>query len=131
MTYGWAILVVLAAIGALAFFGVLDPQNFLPDKCVLQPGIACVGNKIEPTQTTLVISNGLGKTITITQLTVKDCSSSFTTTMQSGNTSTFTLSGCTNGLSKDKFKGEITLKYTESDAGLSKTVYGNIFTKIE
>ena len=32
MTYGWAILVVLAAIGALAYFGVLSPGNLLPEK---------------------------------------------------------------------------------------------------
>jgi hypothetical protein len=42
MTYGWAILVVLAAIGALAYFGVLNPSNFLPNKCVASPGISCV-----------------------------------------------------------------------------------------
>jgi len=30
MTYGWAILVVLIAIGALAYFGVLSPARFLP-----------------------------------------------------------------------------------------------------
>lgn len=30
MTYGWAILVVLIAIGALAYFGVLSPDRFLP-----------------------------------------------------------------------------------------------------
>lgn len=29
MTYGWAILVVLAAIAALAYFGVLSPDKFL------------------------------------------------------------------------------------------------------
>jgi len=32
MTYGWAIVVVLAAIGALAYFGVLSPAKLLPDK---------------------------------------------------------------------------------------------------
>ena len=31
MTYGWAILVVLAAIAALAYFGVLSPDRFLPE----------------------------------------------------------------------------------------------------
>ena len=36
MTYGWAILVVLIVIGALAYFGVLNPQNLLPEKCTLQ-----------------------------------------------------------------------------------------------
>lgn len=30
-TYGWAILVVLAAIGALAYFGVLTPKGFATD----------------------------------------------------------------------------------------------------
>jgi len=42
MTYGWAILVVLAAIGALAYFGVLSPDRFLPEKCTLPSGIACL-----------------------------------------------------------------------------------------
>jgi hypothetical protein len=41
MTYGWAILVVLAAIGALAYFGMLSPDRFLPDKCVANPPLAC------------------------------------------------------------------------------------------
>jgi hypothetical protein len=40
MTYGWAILVVLAAIAALAYFGVLSPGKFIPEKCMLSPGIA-------------------------------------------------------------------------------------------
>ena len=38
MTYGWAILVVLVAIGALAYFGVLSPEKFLPEKCVIATG---------------------------------------------------------------------------------------------
>jgi uncharacterized protein (UPF0333 family) len=32
MTYGWAILVVLAAIGALAYFGVLSPEKLVPER---------------------------------------------------------------------------------------------------
>lgn len=32
MTYGWAILVVIAAIVALVYFGVLDPANLLPEE---------------------------------------------------------------------------------------------------
>lgn len=30
MSYGWAILIVLIAIGALVYFGVLNPQKLLP-----------------------------------------------------------------------------------------------------
>jgi hypothetical protein len=47
MTYGWAILVVLAAIAALAYFGVLSPDRFLPSKCTIQGGFSCVEYKFD------------------------------------------------------------------------------------
>lgn len=131
MTYGWAILVVLAAVGALAYFGVLSPDKFLPEKCILEPGLTCIGSKVSPTETTVYIANGLGKTITVTSLQIGDCSSAFSSQMQSGNTSSFVLSGCNNGVARDKYKGEITLSYTEKETGLTKKAYGNIVTKIE
>jgi len=131
MTYGWAILVVLAALAALAYFGVLSPEKFLPEKCVLEPGLTCVSSKVTPTQTTLFIANGLGRTITITGLEVGGCSGTFTAQMQSGNTSSFAVSSCSNGIAKDKFKGDIKISYTEKDTGLTKTAYGDIVTKIE
>ncbi len=41
MTYGWAILIVLITIGALAYFGVLNPTILLPEKCTFQAGLQC------------------------------------------------------------------------------------------
>ena len=133
MTYGWAILVVLAAIAALAYFGVLSPEKFLPQKCILQPGLACVSNKVEPTKVTLVISNGLGRTIIVNSITVGSCSGiPGDVEMLSGTDHTFVIGGaCGNGASKDKFKGDITMSYTEKDYNITKTAYGNIFTQIE
>ena len=58
MTYGWAILVVLAAIAALAYFGVLSPEKFLPEKCLIEVGFTCISSKIEPTTATVIFSNG-------------------------------------------------------------------------
>ena len=40
-TYGFAFLIILVMIGALAYFGVLNPQNFLPDRCTSAPEIGC------------------------------------------------------------------------------------------
>ena len=132
MTYGWAILVVLAAIAALAYFGVLSPEKFLPEKCILQPGIACVSHKVEPAKVTLVISNGLGRTMIINSIVVGSCSSTFTQEMLSGTDHTFVIGGsCSNGIAKDKFKGDITMSSTEKDTNLTKTAYGNLNTKIE
>ena len=66
MTYGWAILVVLIAIGALAYFGVLSPAKLLPDKCTATAGFQCtdftfstsLGGRIK-------LTNGLGSTVNV------------------------------------------------------------------
>ena len=65
MTYGWALLVVLIAIGALAFFGVLNPSKFLPQQCILGPGLACEDFKINAANQRVYIKvrNGLGRTL--------------------------------------------------------------------
>ena len=94
-------------------------------------GLALKSHKIEPTQATLIISNGLGRTITVDSISVGGCTGAFTNQMSSGNDTTFVITGCSNGASKDAFKGDITLKYTEKQSGLTKTVYGNIATKVE
>lgn len=69
MTYGWAILVVLAAIGALSYFGILNPSKFTPDTCLASSGFACPGKPIVSSgdaagDGTVIFSivNGLGYT---------------------------------------------------------------------
>ncbi|MBN2454170.1 hypothetical protein JXB11_01355 [Candidatus Woesearchaeota archaeon] len=67
MTYGWAILVVLVVIGALAYFGVLNPQTLLPERCELQQGFYCRDYLIsEATDTiTMKLENGRGQGIMV------------------------------------------------------------------
>lgn len=132
MTYGWAILVVLAAIAALAYFGVLSPEKFLGDKCVLGPGLACISSKVEPSQVTLVIAQNKGKTIIIDSIAVGSCSGTFSETMISGTDHKFVIGGsCNNGAIKERFKGEITLGYTEKEANLTRTARGNLNSNVE
>ena len=81
MTYGWAILVVLVVIGALAYFGVLNPNILVPEKCTMATGLSCkdyklyhdaniVGNTDEPYGVKLYFENGMGKTIRVTDIKV-------------------------------------------------------------
>jgi len=65
MTYGWAILVVLIVIGALAYFGVLNPNILVPEKCTLQTGMSCKDYRVTSTKVTLDLQNGMGKGIII------------------------------------------------------------------
>ena len=134
MTYGWAILVVLAAIAALAYFGVLSPAKFLPEKCILEAGLTCVGQKVEPSKMTLVLENSVdGRSITINSITVGGCSVSPGSIMSTGQPYTFTLIGpsCNNGVAKDKFRGEIVVGYTDKNTNLTKTMNGQLNSKVE
>ena len=131
MTYGWAILVVLAAIAALAYFGVLSPEKFLPEKCLIEVGFTCISSKVTPNEATIIFSNGLGKSILVTSVDMGGCSGTFSTSILSGDDARFDMSVCDNGELKETFKGDIIIKYTEKSTGLTKTTYGNIATKVE
>ncbi len=68
MTYGWAILVVLVAIGALAYFGVLSPDRFLPERCTGPAGLDCVDKaqiNAPSNGVTLAVRNNLGFPISV------------------------------------------------------------------
>ena len=74
MTYGWAFLVILIMIGALAYFGVLDPSKFLPDRCNFSSQFECPSGKfvIDSTGTNdyikIALVNRVGTPIKVTGL---------------------------------------------------------------
>ncbi|MBT4539467.1 hypothetical protein HOC32_04235 [Candidatus Woesearchaeota archaeon] len=138
MTYGWAILVVLVAIGALAYFGVLNPSNFLPSSCTVGPGISCDDFKITTTDAQLVLRNGLGDDLTAAQVTVSGCTGSAEASGDDawnngdvlGGADGITLTSCTNGASGARYKADVVVAYTSS-SGISHNVTGEVTTKVE
>lgn len=86
MTYGWALLVVLIAIAALAFFGLLNPSRFLPEKCELAPGLTCMDHSAaqltrdtsdpDTAKITLLVNNGIGQTMRNVIVNVTACDNS-------------------------------------------------------
>ena len=68
MTYGWAILVVLIVIGALAYFGVLSPSTLLPEKCTFPVSLTCTDHKVAQTSITLILLNGAGRDMTVNRI---------------------------------------------------------------
>ena len=131
MTYGWAILVVLVAIGALAYFGVLSPDKFLPSKCTLPSGLACLDHKASSSTVTLVIQNGIGYDLTNVSVSVTGCgATAAATTLDNGEQKTFDIS-CSPALTGSKFSGDVSISYTITDTGLSHTKTGSMTTKLE
>ncbi len=71
MTYGWAIMVVLVMIGALAYFGVLNPGKYTPDRCLVTTGFSCGDyrlskwdSSVSQSEVSFVLQNDLGESVT-------------------------------------------------------------------
>jgi hypothetical protein len=148
MTYGWAILVVLVAIGALAYFGVLSPDRLVPEKCVIASGsgLFCDDYAATTDDITLRIKNILADEINITGITLNgtnfDCHVDMTgvgeavviSADQFGNIA-ITVGDpgddCTQALTAgDKLNVDITIDYQKSSSGLPKKATGQLVTTI-
>ena len=132
MTYGWAILVVLAAIAALAYFGVLSPDRFLPEKCTLPSGIACLDFRYSGSAIQMSIQNGQGFDMTNVSVSINGtgCTGTDSTTaptLTNGQKATYSVS-CTP--SSGKFKGTVTMAYVNQETGMSHSKVGEIIIKI-
>ncbi|KYK27137.1 hypothetical protein AYK26_00390 [Euryarchaeota archaeon SM23-78] len=149
MTYGWAILVVLAAIGALAYFGVLSPDRLLPSKCTLSPGFDFGDCKADATTESLRISiyNGLGTDVKNVTFVVNTTGGSDITCSETwdigilANGATIPTSGayelCNETAATGdyaegtRFDASVKVVYTKFGESVSHTVTGKITTKVE
>jgi hypothetical protein len=132
MTYGWAILVVAVAIAALAYFGVLSPSRFLPNKCTFPSGIACIDHKVDASAVTLILQNSMGYTLNITSINLTDAGcadTTLSTLLQNGQQATFVVN-CTN-IVGEKFKSDIRLGFTRLDTGLTQAWDGEIMAEVQ
>ncbi len=135
MTYGWAILVVLVAIGALAYFGVLNPETLLPEKCIIQSGsgLFCDKNLVNANAVTdtvtLRLKNSLPDAVNVTSITLGGCGAATTfeglsSTLTADSSTDFAVT-CTN-LNAGKLKGDLTIKYLVDEFPRSTT--GSLIT---
>ena len=148
MTYGWAILVVLAAIGALAYFGVLSPGNLLPQKCEFSAGLDCTEPPAASEAGTYIefpLTNSNGYKIHLddaaypAEVTDTDgfsgCTSGATTYNTLGSTDVpngdnfiVRLNGCdvTEG---ERYSATVTITYRSNSTGMQHPVVGQITGK--
>ena len=136
MTYGWAILVVIIAIGALAYFGVMSPEQFLPEKCIISTGSGLFCREFATSSAddkiTLRLHNILTDSVDIVSITTDNpACSAFTCTpdpIPADTLANCELS-CSAGLTaKDKIKVSISLTYKVGDSGLEKGTSGSLTT---
>jgi hypothetical protein len=70
-TYGWAFIVILVMIGALAYFGVLNPSKVTPSRCIVEAGLSCNDFRISANAVNITLTNGKGEGLTINGVTVQ------------------------------------------------------------
>jgi hypothetical protein len=145
MTYGWAILVVLAAIGALAYFGVLSPGNLLPQKCEFSAGLDCTetpsasqasgqiefpltnsnGYKIHPLGTTKTNPEGFsgctGQQFLQGGAPVDE--------ILNGDNFIVRLTGCTNLISGERYSTDVTVQFRSNSTGMQHNTVGRLVGK--
>jgi hypothetical protein len=146
-TYGWAFLVILIMIGTLAYFGILSPGRFLPNRCTFGSEFQCIDYQISETANSfrLRLKNNVGEAITVQSVTYAgEGATAYTCTVlptfpspwPAGNITEPVWSSCntaTAGMVRgEKGKVLITLTYypVRSGANYAKEVRGEILSTV-
>lgn len=142
-TYGWAFLVILVMIGALAYFGVINPQKFLPERCTFQQEMGCKDFMVQKNGSNadvkFYITNNLGTGVNNLNLSAystdegasknKSCGKH---DLGSGESTEFVCSGVEGSFpTSGKVKFAVFGTYTPVGGKYTKTVNGEIFAELQ
>jgi len=141
-TYGWALLVVLVAIGALTYFGVIDTSRWIPSNLEFSEGISPGQYKIDEGHFTFSILNNFGYDIQVLGYSVEstegsdfECSGGETlansVTIINGETYDFHVVDCTGATPKQRFKADIVLTYAKEGESIMHDLKGSVQTVVE
>ena len=121
MTYGWAILAAIIAIGVLAYFGVFSPGKYVTGSAVSNPPYYINAWNVKegnPGIVNLQLRNNGGEDYNVTSVLVSntdvDCATtSVPGTITAGQTLTINVPCDTVLTAGQTFKGDLTIKYTK------------------
>ncbi len=138
VTYGWAILIVMIAIGALASFGILNPSKYLADKCIFGNNFQCTDYQITTSQADIIIVNGLGQKVYSPNVTLTDTGAACATSIPGdGEWPADTRMNITcdvtslKFIQKDKAKVKVTLNYLRSKNGFTQVALGELYATVQ
>lgn len=138
MTYGWAILAAVIAIGVLAYFGVFSPGKYITGNAVVStpfyvPAANAMASHGNNGGVQLALKNNGGEKYEIQSVSVSNCG----TSADSGSigvdeTLTVTIEcDADNALSEgDSIKGDITIIYQKEGIAVNLTSTGTISQKV-
>ena len=128
MTYGWAILAAVIAIGVLASMGVFSPGKYSVGAAVVTaPFYVVADNAKASVGVTLELRNDGGESYTIQSVKVTNCGTNSTSIPISTSTPEVVIITCAPVLTEgDSLKGDITITYRKSGSSVDLTSTGTV-----
>jgi hypothetical protein len=147
MTYGWAILVVIAAIAVLAASGLLDLSRYMPERCDFPIDMPCEGKaSVSSREVRLAVRNSLDTAITINGVGVSgtvcpglplvaegvsgDLQNSSWGNLSVAKQEIFRIQVNCSLTTGDTFDQTVFINYTRADNGIIYPLAGDIKTKV-
>jgi len=130
MTYGWAILAAVLAVGVLAYYGVFSPGNSLPNICAINAPLGCDEHIVNSTNVRIIARNGAGDSITISNFSVSGCGADTSSIpVSDGGTADVVLT-CANAVGS-KFNGNIEISYLRAGKTITERSTGDIRAEVQ
>lgn len=120
ITYAWALLVIMAGLGILVYFGLINIEG---TSCKVAPQIKCKQLKVEPDRIFLKVKNDMDEMLMGIDVGIDGCNE-----MDKGNIldkgaeDTYIITGCNNNQPGYRLSTKLNFTYTTQD--------GKTFTKI-
>ena len=132
MTYGWAILAAIIAIGVLAYFGVFSPGKYVTGSAIVNPPFYVNAHNVKASAgVTIELKNNGGEDYTIQSIAVSGCGTDSTATPISAGAVAAVTVTCTPALTAgDTFKGDVTVTYRKTGSTTDLTSTGTIAEKV-
>ncbi|MBT4136185.1 hypothetical protein HOD75_01805 [archaeon] len=127
MTYGWAILAAVIAIGVLGYMGVFTPGT--TDTAIVSSPFYVNAHNAQAGGVNLELKNNGGETYNITSVVVSGCGTNATATSIATQAMEVINVNCTL-TAGDTLRGDITITYNKVGSGVSETSTGSIASKV-
>ena len=142
MTYGWAILAAIVAIGVLAYFGVFSPGRITGNTIVINNPFYAGASQVTVTTSDINIemTNNGGNDLTISSMNVDgvgeydqvSCTNNAIATIFKPGENNVVNLPCIGILnSGDTFTGDISITYSKTGSLLSETINGRMSSAIQ
>gem|GEM_PF-598548 len=138
MTYGWALLAVLVAIGALGYFGIYSGKDNIPESCIMTTGFSCGEYYVSAGSSStlsLQMENKLLEPITISSSKIEIDGQTIDCTVPAGivdSEAKFTIS-CATGkeyATGELVKAKVSAIYMKKEGAFDHTIQGDLTMRV-